>query len=108
MTKYDTQRWKMFLNKLGLPQHESSEYGEQLINKMLGMLDKTGLDFTRFFISLEEGFEYESEICNEMELESHAQRISNFIFVHSFDFRENNQMLDSFLAHGIQVTISYI
>ena len=108
MTRYDTLRSEMFLNKLGLPKHESSEQGQELINKMLDMLDTTGLDFTRFFISLEEGFQYESAIGNEMELESHAQRISNFIFVHSFDFRENNQMIDSFLAHGIQVTISHI
>lgn len=99
MKHYDIKRSEMFMSKIGLRNLDNND----IVNQTLNMLETTGLDFTKFFISLEESFNYNGEISNDFDFDNIANQISDFIFVHSFDFREANGMIDSFLSNGIQV-----
>jgi uncharacterized protein YdiU (UPF0061 family) len=91
--KYNEFRRQKFCLKLGLSLGDMKEDLE-FVEKMIKMLDTVELDFTRFFVSLEDCVSYSSsEVLDNLE-NDFFQKVSQYIFIQCFDFREKNVSLD--------------
>lgn len=100
LERYNDARLQLFCDKLGLSRGEP-ETDKQMIEDLFSVLDLLELDYTRFFVSLEESFEYDQPESLVSALEQGlAKRVCEYICLKCFDFRENNIVMDDALCEA--------
>ena len=97
-TRFRAPEREKFFNKLGLEQGDLKA-DLQFLDGLMELLNLLELDFTRFFVCLEEGFDYELTDDLQYADGNFLVKFSKYIMIRCFDFREKNIELDKDLEN---------